>query len=225
MLVCFLGIESLGFSEFQHGTKKPYQLVCGRFFGKIFLHLKIGEMGQKEAKKRVFLFWDIGWNAFSCSGCEILNQTFLQSKSMKQPHFFVCWYKFTKIKIWLKSFWWGMVKKSVANLFLEELMELTDFLHAFTVSHKLKGDWKFFGLAWWKMGVASHRNKKMNRWNKVIYSMLVRIQESQKSIQLFLGWCIEKWPWLFSSWDPRSCCTLKVNIWIELIFWMLIVMQ
>ena len=116
MLVCFLGIESLGFSEFQHGTKKPYQLVCGRFFGKIFLHLKIGEMGQKEAKKRVFLFWDIGWNAFSCSGCEILNQTFLQSKSMKQPHFFVCWYKFTKIKIWLKSFWWGMVKKSVANL-------------------------------------------------------------------------------------------------------------
>ena len=25
---CFLGIISLGFSEFQHGAKNPYQVVC-----------------------------------------------------------------------------------------------------------------------------------------------------------------------------------------------------
>ena len=36
-----------------------------------------------------------------------------------------------------------------------ELMELTDFLHAGTNSHKLKGDQNFFIWAWLKMGVAS----------------------------------------------------------------------
>ena len=34
-------------------------------------------------------------------------------------------------------------------------MELTDFLHAGKISHKLKGDWKFLGLAWSKMDVAN----------------------------------------------------------------------
>ena len=34
-------------------------------------------------------------------------------------------------------------------------MELTDFLHASTSSHKLKGDIKFLGWVWSKMGVAS----------------------------------------------------------------------
>ena len=32
----FLGIGSLGFSEFQHGTRKPYQVMCARFFKKTF---------------------------------------------------------------------------------------------------------------------------------------------------------------------------------------------
>ena len=25
----------------------------------------------------------------------------------------------------------------------------------------------------------------------------------------------------FSSWDPKICCILRLNLWIELIFWML----
>ena len=29
----------------------------------------------------------------------------------------------------------------------------------------------------------------------------------------------------FNSWEPNICCTLRMNLWIELIFWMLIVMQ
>ena len=37
----------------------------------------------------------------------------------------------------------------------KELMELTDFLHAGTVSHKLKGDQNFLGWAESKIGVAS----------------------------------------------------------------------
>ena len=34
-------------SEFRHGTRKPYQVVCARFFGKTFFAPKIREMGQK----------------------------------------------------------------------------------------------------------------------------------------------------------------------------------
>ena len=30
---------------------------------------------------------------------------------------------------------------------------------------------------------------------------------------------------VFSSWDPKICCILRKNLRIELIFWMLIVMQ
>ena len=38
-------------------------------------------------------------------------------------------------------------------------------------------------------------------------------------------WVWLKWPWPFSSWDPKICCILIMNLWIELIFWMVIVMQ
>ena len=64
-------------------------------------------------------------------------------------------------------------------------MELTDFLHADTNSHKLKGDLKFsvgYGPKWvWS--VWSHDSKidcisKMSRWNKLIFYILVQIQES-----------------------------------------------
>ena len=46
---CFLGIGSLGFSEFWHGARNSYHVVCdrARFFGKTFFAPKIGEMGQK----------------------------------------------------------------------------------------------------------------------------------------------------------------------------------
>ena len=45
---CFLGIGSLGFSEFWHGARNPYHVVRdrARFFGKTFAP-KIGEMSQK----------------------------------------------------------------------------------------------------------------------------------------------------------------------------------
>ena len=53
---------------------------------------------------------------------------------------------------------------------------------------------------------------------------LLQIQESWKLIQSFLSGPCQKWQWLFSSWDPKTCCIL-MNIWIELISLMLIVMQ
>ena len=44
-------------------------------------------------------------------------------------------------------------------------MELTDFMHASTILHKLKDDWKFFGWSCSKIGMASLvmglKNEKM----------------------------------------------------------------
>ena len=117
-----------------------------------------------------------------------LNQTFLQSKSMKQPHFLYVDINLQKLKVDWKVFGGAWSKRLWLTWFLEELMELTDFLHAVTVSHKLKGDWKFFGLAWWKMGVASHKNKKMNRWNKVIFFHAGTNSGKPKVNSVIFGW-------------------------------------
>ena len=133
LLGCFLGIESLSFSEFRHGTRKLYQVVCARFFGKTFFAQKIGEVDNFPWISSIMKIYII-----SCVPVQIfyfekmlflryrpmlpaiqivrfLNQAFLQSKSMKQPH----------------------------------------FLHVDTNSQKLKVDWKSFGRAWSKMSVAN----------------------------------------------------------------------
>ena len=131
----------------------------------------------------------------------------------------------------IEKFLVGMVKNEYGQSVLwtlklivsQERTDGTDFWHARTISHKSKDDWKFFWWAWSKLGVASH--SKMNRWNEVIFIMLVRIQESWKLIQVYLGGRGQKWPWLFSSWDPDIYCTLRIDLWIELVFWMVIVMQ
>ena len=48
------------------------------------------------------------------------------------------------------------VANLVSGLYLKnEQLELADFLHADTNSHKLKGDWKFSGWAWSKIDVVS----------------------------------------------------------------------
>ena len=46
---CFLGIGSLGFSEFWHGASNPYHVVRVRagFFRKTFFAPKIGETDRK----------------------------------------------------------------------------------------------------------------------------------------------------------------------------------
>ena len=64
-----------------------------------------------------------------------------------------------------------LIKKCLRRLYLKkELMELTDFMHAGTISHKLKEIENFWGdhaqkLVWpvWSW------DSKMNRWNKVTF--------------------------------------------------------
>ena len=65
---------------------------------------------------------------------------------------------------------------------------------------------------------------KLNKWNNLIFCMLVQMQEGWKLIQSFLSVPCQRWQQLFSSWDPKTCIW-KMNIWIELIILMLIVMQ
>ena len=52
----FLGIAWLVFSKFWHGARNPYEIVCDRagFSSKNFFALKVGKMGHKWAKNRVF---------------------------------------------------------------------------------------------------------------------------------------------------------------------------
>ena len=65
---------------------------------------------------------------------------------------------------------------------------------------------------------------KMNCLSKMIFYMLVQIQESWKLIERFLGGIGQKWQLPFSSWDREICCNLRMDIWIEQIFLMLMVM-
>lgn len=74
-VVFFLGIGSSGLCELWHGTWKPYQVVCARFFGKTFFPKKIGEMGQKTGQKQ-FSFLNLKKNfvitfLWSCSALKI----------------------------------------------------------------------------------------------------------------------------------------------------------
>ena len=58
----FLGIVSLIFSKFWHGARIPCDVVLDRvgFSRKFFLPPKIGKMGPKWAKNRVFsIYWKI----------------------------------------------------------------------------------------------------------------------------------------------------------------------
>ena len=81
-------------------------IVCvPDFLGNLYLHPKIGEVCRKEAKNRFFLFWDIDWNAVSHSDCGIFKSNISPEQINETASFFACWYKFTKIKSWLKSFW------------------------------------------------------------------------------------------------------------------------
>ena len=93
--------------------------------------------------------WGIGQNPVSHSDRRIFKS------SISPASFLACWYKFTKIKSYLKSFWWGMVKNECVRsghwtlklTVSEEITDGTDFLHAGIISRKLKGDWKFLGWA------------------------------------------------------------------------------
>ena len=80
-------------------------------------------------------------------------------------------------------------------------------------------------------GQSGHKTLKLTlsqKWPDRInwfFCMLVQIQKKEKLIQKLMGGPCQKWPWPFSSWDTKISGILRMNLWIELIFWMLIMMQ
>ena len=119
-----------------------------------------------------------------------LNQLFLQNKLMKLPLYLNVDTNSQKLKV-DPIFLLGMVNLISGLeiwLYLKNgLMRLTDFLQTITSSHNLKGDWKFFGCAWSKMGEASlvwwqtswmDCIWRMNRCNKLIFSILIQIHKN-----------------------------------------------
>ena len=55
---------------------------------------------------------------------------------------------------------------------------------------------------------------RLNRWNKLIFFMLIKIQDSffQEVLLLILSRCSQNWAWPFSSQAPAICYILRMNI-------------
>ena len=114
--------------------------------------------------------------------------------------FFACWYRFSKIKSWSKLFWLGMVKNGCGQSDLwtpkllyvkNEWMELTDFLHAGTNSHRLKRWLKDFRVSMVKSVVDQSVDgtlkltvsKEWTDVTKLIFCMLMQIHKNWKLVK------------------------------------------
>ena len=106
---CFLGIGSLGFSEFWHGARNPYLTVHDRttFFSSHFRDLQKLKADQK--------FWvGIVKNDCGQSGHRTLKLTVSQKWADGINGFFACWYKLGKLKVDSMIFGWAWSKMVIA---------------------------------------------------------------------------------------------------------------
>ena len=140
---------------------------------------------------------DIGQNTLSQSGCRIFKSSISQEQIDETASFLACSYKLKKIKSWLKTFWLGMVKNEfdqsrVWTLKLTVLQEWTDGINWFFACWyrftKIKSWSKIYWVnmvkngcgqsGLWSQDCEIDFISKMNRWNKLIFCMLVQIQEN-----------------------------------------------
>ena len=98
--------------------------------------------------------------------------------------------------------------------------------------HKLKVDLKMFWVGMVKNGCgqSGHRTLKLTvsqewidglNWFFACWCKFKKL----KVISMILGGRGQKWVWPFSSRDHKICFTLRMSLWIELVFLMLTVMQ
>ena len=93
---------------------------------------------------------------------------------------------------------------------------------------KIKSWSNIFGWAW---SMWSQDSKIDCIWDNWIYGInwffacWYKIRKAKCWWNEFFGGCGKKWSSYFSLWDPNICFIIRVNLWIELIFWMLIVVQ
>ena len=116
--------------------------------------------------------------------------------------------------IWETSCYWDMGQNAFSQsdgrtlkstISLEQIDKIAWFFACSFGGHGQK--W------WWPVWL--HKSKidrvsRMNKLSKLIYSMLVQIQESWKLPQWFFGG-VQKQALPFSWWDPKICCNLRMN--------------
>ena len=142
------------------------------------------------------IFWlGIVKNGCGQSGLWTLNLTVSPEWTDEINWFFECWHKLTQTKRWLKNFGVSLVKNRCGQYGLWTLKlilspEWADGINwFFACGHKFKQTKR-----WLKNFVVSHGQKwvwpvwwpdskidciwRMNRWNKLIFCMLVQSQEN-----------------------------------------------
>ena len=159
-----------------------------------------------------------GQNALSYSDCGIFKSSISLEQIEKTASKFARWYKFTKIKNWLKIFWWGIFKNECSQvsrlsnwLYLKKKHETNWFFacwYNFWDEHGRKWVWPVW---WWDFFHAATNSGKL-KVDSIIFGVVVvknghgfLVHETLESVVLRMN--------------------LWMNLWIEQIFWMLIVMQ
>ena len=165
----------------------------------------------------------------SHSDCGIFKSSIYLEQIDETASFFACWCKFTKIKSWFKSFWWGMVKNEcgqsgLLTLKLTVSQERTDgtnwfftYWYSFT---QIKRWLKNVGVSMVKneCGQSDDGTQKMTvseKWTGGInwlFACWYVITKILKADQNFLGGFGQKWVW--PVWSQES----KMNRWNKVFF-------
>ena len=175
--------------------------------------------------------WEIDQNVLSQSDCRIFKSTISPKQIDEITLFFTCWYKFIKIKSWLKIF--SMVKNGCGQyglwtLKLTVTQEWIDGINWFFACWyklmKIKMWLKIFGVGLVKNG-CDHQSGDWTlklpvseEWTNGITSFLHVDTDSQKlkADQIFLGGYGQKLVWQVWSWALKLSVSQK---WADEINW------
>ena len=188
-----------------------------------------------------FCSWDKGQNVFSQSERRTFRSTISAEQIDKTASCLACWYKFTKIKRWLKIFCQGMVTNGYIQcglwtlkltVFQEWTGEINWFFVCWYKFMQIKRWWKILGVGVVKNGCSQScdRTLKFNvseewvdgrNWFLHVDTDSQKLNADQK---LLVG---HGRKWLLSVWsqDSKIDCISMLNRCKKLIFCMLVQMQ
>ena len=134
--VVFLELDHQVSLNFSMVLENLIKLYMSDFQEEHFLPLRNWGNGSKNRPKILFVVfqykssiwekcsWDIFQNSLRHLHCRIFKSSIPPEQIDEAASFCTCWYKFTKIKRWLESFWWDMIKNDCGKCGLWTL-ELT----------------------------------------------------------------------------------------------------
>ena len=224
-------------------ARNSYQVLGDRavFFGKIFFCMKENgpKIGFFNLKKHLIVnfYWICSimiiyivfcvYHLFSQLHCRIFKSTISPEQIDETASFFECCNKFTRTKSWSKFIWLGIIKNG-CNLWTLKL----------TVSQEWADGIDWFFACWYKF-------TQITMWSKIFNVSMVKNGCGQTGDQTLKVILSEEWTdginWFFTHWyrftklkldqnifgctwskissrDPKICCILRMNLWIELIF-------